>query len=68
LEEGDRLRIAAVLAADAHNDLRPRLPPVLHGHPHELPHPVHIDDCEGVLGQDLLVQVELEELGFRIVP
>ena len=63
----DRVRVAAVLAADADLELRPGLPALLDGDAHQARHTALVDCLEGVAGQDLLLQVAADELALGVV-
>src|SRR3979409_653164 len=53
----DGVRVAAVLAADADLQLRPRLAAFAHRHRHQPAHPVLVDGLEWVARQDLALEV-----------
>src|SRR5262245_41878047 len=61
-EEVDARRIAAVLAADAELDARPRRAPPLLGHLHQRAHARDVDRLERILGEDVRLDVRTEEL------
>src|SRR5579859_108281 len=59
--EGDRGGIATVLAADAQLHPRPRRPTALGAKAHQRPDAVRVDRDEGVLLEDALVDIGVEE-------
>src|SRR5215210_4279994 len=65
--EGDALRLAAVLAADAELDLLTRAAAALDRDPHQIPHPALVERLEGVRLQHAVLEVVREELALRVV-
>ena len=61
LEEMNRMRIAAMLAADAELKVRP-VCDRLHAHAYQRAHTLDVDGHERILVEDLLIQVDPEEL------
>src|SRR5579875_2727691 len=59
--------LAAVLAADAHLETRPRLAPADHGLAHQRAHALAVYHLEGVVGQDLALDVAQQELALGVV-
>ena len=56
-EDGDGLGIAPVLPAHADLERGPCRPAPAHAEPHELPHAVGVDDLEGIVLEEALLQV-----------
>src|SRR4029077_13446469 len=61
LEEVDRLRIAAVLTADAEVEVRTGSPPPLAGQADELSDPSLVDALEGIVVEDAELHVLRQE-------
>src|SRR5205814_1528238 len=68
VEESDRLRIAAVLAADAELDLGIPLAAPLGTDVHELANPVGVESFEGIALQQSLLEVGGHHAAFHVVP
>jgi hypothetical protein len=66
-EEGDRARVAAVLAAEADLEARPRRAAALDGEPDQLADARLVERLEGVAGDDPRLQVRREELLLSVV-
>ena len=67
MAEGDALRVATVLAADADLQIRLGGPTLLDSDPHQLPDAGDVEHLERVLRKDLAVDVLHQELPLRIV-
>src|SRR5206468_9718786 len=67
MAEGDRLRLAAVLAADAHLQVGLRRPPALDADPHQVADTTDVERLEGIALEHSLLEVEGEELSFGVV-
>ena len=67
MEEGDRRRVAAVLAADADLEARPRRAALLDGHAHELADALDVERLERVGGQDPALDVGQQEAALGVV-
>ena len=67
LAEGDRSRVAAMLAANAELDVRTGRPAALRCDAHQLAHAFGIQRDEGILRDELLRHVVVHEIG-RVVP
>jgi len=65
--EGDRARLAAVLAADPQLDPGLRAPPPLDRDPHQLADALDVEHLERVLLEDPLLEVVGQELPLRVV-
>src|SRR5690349_22467108 len=61
LAELDRGRVAAMLAADAELDIRPLGPAALGGQPYKITNAVLVETDEGVLLEDALLDIGVEE-------
>ena len=68
MEEVDRLRVAAVLAADAELEVGPGAPALLDGDLHQPADAVDVDGLERRDREDALVEVGGEERGLDVVP
>src|SRR5215510_10297122 len=62
MAEGHRRRLAPVLAADTHLEIRHRLAPPLDADADQLAHALLVEHRERVDGQELLLQIEGQEL------
>ncbi len=67
MEEVHRVRVAAVLAADAELEVGPGGPAGLGGRPHQRADAVAVDGLEGADAEDALLQVRGEEAGLHVV-
>ena len=67
MAEGDRPRLAPVLAADAELQLRLRRPAALDGDPHQVADAAGVQGLEGVLLQHAVLEVVRQELALRVV-
>src|SRR5262245_14189803 len=66
--EGDRLGIAAVLAADADLEIRASLATALDGNPHHRADALAVKHLEWVVRQNAVLDVVAEKLGLGIIP
>src|SRR6266849_358901 len=65
--EVDRIRVAAVLAADPHLQLRPRLAALAHGQLHEPADTLFVNRLERVARKDLALEVADDEVALGVV-
>ena len=67
MTEINTFRFAAVLTTDTNFQIGAGLPAELDAHRHQLAYPFSLQGLERVLGQDALLDIFQQELGFRII-